>query len=273
MAESSLPDKLLMVQCLKKKNHVVVVFTGDDAQALKEANIGLSMGIEGTEVAKESSDVVILDDNFFSVARVLGWGRCVYTNIRIFIQFQLTVNIAALVINFVAAVSAGEVPLTAVQLLWVNLIMYTLGVLSIATKQPTRELMNKPPVKPNEDLITDNMWKNILAQAMYQIVVLLTLQFRGESIFGFNEKVKDTMVFNIFVLCQVFNEVNARKFEGENVYDWICKNKLFLGIIGITIVVQVSIVEVLNKFANTERLNWGQWTAYIGIAAASWPIG
>ncbi|KAK0608895.1 hypothetical protein LWI29_037649 [Acer saccharum] len=269
MARSSPLDKLLMVKCLKEKGHVVAV-VGDDAPTLKEADIGLSMGIQGTEVAKESSDVVILDDNFSSVATVLGWGRCVYTNIQIFIQFQLTVNSAALVINFVAAVSAGEVPLTAVQLLWVNLIMYTLGVLSISTKQPTyMELMDKPPV----GLITHNMRKNILGQAMYQIVVLLTLQFKGESIFGSNEKVKDTMVFNIFVLCQVFNAINARKFEEESVYEWICKNKLFLGIIGIAIVVQVAMVEFLNKFANTERLNWGQWTACIGIAAPSWPIG
>ncbi|KAK3190154.1 hypothetical protein Dsin_029715 [Dipteronia sinensis] len=273
MARSSPLDKQLMVQCLKQKGHVVAVVTGDDAQALKEADIGLSMGIQGTQVARESSDIVILDDSFSSVATVLRRGRCVHTNIQILIQFQLTVNVAALVINFVGAVSAGEVPLSAVQLLWMNLIMYTLGVLAVSTKQPIMDLMDKPHVGLNESLITHNMWKNLLAQAMYQIVVLLTLQFKGESIFGLNEKVKDTMVFNIFVLCQVFNEINARKFGEESVYEWICKNKLFLGIIGIAIVVQVVMVEFLKKFANTERLNWGQWTACIGIAAASWPIG
>ncbi|KAA8548700.1 hypothetical protein F0562_000384 [Nyssa sinensis] len=190
MARSSPFDKLLMVQCLKEKGHVVAV-TGDgtnDAPALKEADIGLSMGIQGTEVAKESSDIVILDDNFASVAMVLRWGRCVYNNIQKFIQFQLTVNVAALVINFVAAVSAGEVPLTAVQLLWVNLIMDTLGALALATEQPTNELMEKPPVGRTEPLITNIMWRNLLAQALYQIAVLLTLQFKGESIFGVNEK-------------------------------------------------------------------------------------
>ncbi|KAK4357095.1 hypothetical protein RND71_022705 [Anisodus tanguticus] len=145
MARSSPFDKLLMVQCLRKRGHVVAV-TGDgtnDAPALKESDIGLSMGIQGTEVAKESSDIVILDDNFASVATVLKWGRCVYNNIQKFIQFQLTVNVAALVINFVAAVSAGEVPLTAVQLLWVNLIMDTLGALALATEKPTEELMQE----------------------------------------------------------------------------------------------------------------------------------
>ncbi|KAH0739785.1 hypothetical protein KY290_038490 [Solanum tuberosum] len=275
MARSSPFDKLLMVQCLRKKGHVVAV-TGDgtnDAPALKEADIGLSMGIQGTEVAKESSDIVILDDNFASVATVLKWGRCVYNNIQKFIQFQLTVNVAALVINFVAAVSSGEVPLTAVQLLWVNLIMDTLGALALATEKPTEELMNKKPVGRTAPLITNIMWRNLMAQALYQIAVLLTLQFRGESIFGVSKRVNDTLIFNTFVLCQVFNEFNARNLEKKNVFKGIHKNKLFMAIIGITLVLQVVMVEFLKKFAITERLNWGQWGICIGFAAASWPIG
>ncbi|XP_019180795.1 PREDICTED: putative calcium-transporting ATPase 13, plasma membrane-type [Ipomoea nil] len=275
MARSSPFDKLLMVQCLKKKGHVVAV-TGDgtnDAPALKEADIGLSMGIQGTEVAKESSDIVILDDNFASVATVLMWGRCVYNNIQKFIQFQLTVNVAALVINFVAAVSAGEVPLSAVQLLWVNLIMDTLGALALATEKPSKELMDRAPVGRTEPLITNIMWRNLLAQALYQISILLVLQFRGESIFGVSKGVNDTLIFNTFVLCQVFNEFNARKLEKRNVFQGIHKNKLFVGIICITVVLQVVMVEFLKKFADTERLNWGQWGLCLGLAAASWPIG
>ncbi|XP_071937978.1 putative calcium-transporting ATPase 13, plasma membrane-type [Coffea arabica] len=275
MARSSPFDKHLMVKCLKAKGHVVAV-TGDgtnDAPALKEADIGLSMGIQGTEVAKESSDIVILDDNFASVATVLTWGRCVYSNIQKFIQFQLTVNVAALVINFVAAISAGEVPLTAVQLLWVNLIMDTLGALALATERPTKDLMDKPPVGRTEPLITNTMWRNLMSQALYQIAVLLTLQFKGKSIFGVSKKVNDTLIFNTFVLCQVFNEFNARKLERKNVFEGIHRNKLFLGIIGVTIILQVVMVEFLKRFANTERLNWGQWAACAGIAAASWPIG
>ncbi|RZC91976.1 hypothetical protein C5167_041409, partial [Papaver somniferum] len=235
MARSSPFDKLLMVQCLKQKGHVVAV-TGDgtnDAPALKEADVGLSMGIQGTEVAKESSDIVILDDNFATVVTVLRWGRCVYTNIQKFIQFQLTVNIAALVINFIAAASAGELPLTTVQLLWVNLIMDTLGALALATDRPTEELMKKPPVGRNQSLITNVMWRNLVAQALYQIFVLLILQFKGNVIFGVNEDVKNTLIFNTFVLCQVFNEFNARKLEKKNVFEGVLKNKLFLGIIGI----------------------------------------
>ncbi|KAF7150132.1 hypothetical protein RHSIM_Rhsim02G0030000 [Rhododendron simsii] len=275
MARSSPFDKLLMVQCLRQKGHVVAV-TGDgtnDAPALKEADIGLSMGIQGTEVAKESSDIVILDDNFGSVATVLRWGRCVYTNIQKFIQFQLTVNVAALVINFVAAVSAGEVPLSAVQLLWVNLIMDTLGALALATEKPTKELMEKPPVGRTKPLITNVMWRNLLSQAAYQIAVLLTLQFKGEAIFNVSSKVNDTMIFNVFVLCQVFNEFNARKLEKKNVFEGIHKSKLFLVIVGVTIVLQAVMVEFLKKFADTERLNWWQWGVNVGFASVSWPIG
>ena len=229
------------------------------------------MKSDGT--TKESSDIVILDDNFASVATVLRWGRCVYNNIQKFIQFQLTVNVAALVINFVAAVSAGEVPLTAVQLLWVNLIMDTLGALALATEKPTDGLMASPPVGRTEPLITNVMWRNLLAQALYQISVLLTLQFKGKEIFNVNDKVKDTLIFNAFVLCQVFNEFNARKLEKKNVFEGIHRNKLFMGIIGIAVVLQVLMVEFLKKFADTERLDWAQWGACVAIAAMSWPIG
>ncbi|KAA8537016.1 hypothetical protein F0562_029494 [Nyssa sinensis] len=275
MARSSPLDKLLMVRCLKEKGHVVAV-TGDgtnDAPALKEADVGLSMGIQGTEVAKESSDIVILDDNFTSVVTVLKWGRCVYNNIQKFIQFQLTVNVAALVINFIAACSAGEVPLTAVQLLWVNLIMDTLGALALATERPTDELMRRPPIGRTEPLVTNVMWRNLTFQALYQIAILLALQFKGRSIFKVSETVKNTLIFNTFVLCQVFNEFNARRLERKNVFTGILRNQLFLSIVAITIVLQVAMVEFLQKFANTERLNWLQWIICLVLAAVSWPLG
>ncbi|KAI3469645.1 hypothetical protein Pfo_026308 [Paulownia fortunei] len=275
MARSSPFDKLLMVQCLKEKGHVVAV-TGDgtnDAPALKEADIGLAMGICGTDVEKEISDIIILDDNFASVASVLKWGRCVYNNIQKFIQFQLTVNVAALVVNFVAAVSTGKTPLTAAQLLWVNLIMDTLGALALATEKPSMELMKRPPVGRHDPLITNIMWRNILGQALYQIAVILALKFKGNSIFRVQENVIGTLIFTTFVLLQVFNLFNAKELEEKNVFKGILKNKLFLGIAGITIILQVIMVELLNKFAHTERLDWKQWGVSIGIAAFSLPTG
>ncbi|XVF38308.1 hypothetical protein REPUB_Repub20aG0090000 [Reevesia pubescens] len=150
--------------------------------------------------------------------------------------------------------------------------MDTLGALALATERPTKELMEKPLVRRTEPLITNIMLRKLLAQALYQIAVLLTLQFSGESIFGVTEKVNDTLFFNIFVMCQVFDEFNAKKLEKKNVFEGIYKNKLFIGIIGITIILQVVMVEFLQRFAETERLNWAQWGPCLGIAAMSWPI-
>nr|GMC64894.1 calcium-transporting ATPase 10, plasma membrane-type-like isoform X1 [Ipomoea batatas] len=246
MGRSSPNDKLLLVQALRKNGHVVAV-TGDgtnDAPALHEADIGLAMGIQGTEVAKESSDIIILDDNFASVVKVVRWGRSVYANIQKFIQFQLTVNVAALIINVVAAVSNGDVPLTAVQLLWVNLIMDTLGALALATEPPTDHLMERPPVGRREPLITNIMWRNLIIQALYQVTVLLVLNFRGISILSLGNrdngvKVKNTVIFNAFVLCQIFNEFNARKPDEINVFRGVHRNHLFVFIITLTLVLQV----------------------------------
>ncbi|KAI4335340.1 hypothetical protein L6164_013994 [Bauhinia variegata] len=281
MGRSSPNDKLLLVQALKRRGHVVAV-TGDgtnDAPALHEADIGLSMGIQGTEVAKESSDVIILDDNFASLVKVVRWGRSVYANIQKFIQFQLTVNVAALIINVVAAVSTGDVPLNAVQLLWVNLIMDTLGALALATEPPTNHLMDRPPVGRREPLITNIMWRNLLIQAMYQVSVLLVLNFRGRSILGLEHdandhaiKVKNTLIFNAFVLCQVFNEFNARKPDEYNIFKGVRKNYLFVGIVGITVVLQIIIIEFLGKFTSTVRLNWKQWIICVVIGFISWPL-
>ncbi|XP_028790899.1 calcium-transporting ATPase 9, plasma membrane-type-like [Neltuma alba] len=279
MGRSSPNDKLLLVQALRKGGEVVAV-TGDgtnDAPALHEADIGLSMGISGTEVAKESSDIIILDDNFASVVKVVRWGRSVSANIQKFIQFQLTVNVAALAINVVAAVSSGDVPLNAVQLLWLNLIMDTLGALALATEPPTDHLMHRPPVGRREPLITNNMWRNLLVQAVYQIAVLLVLNFGGESILRGNSAVetmqlKNTLIFNAFVLCQIFNEFNARKPDQMNVFTGVTKNRLFVGIVGLTLILQVIIIEFLGKFTGTVRLDWKLWLVSFIIGLVSWPL-
>ncbi|TYI80958.1 hypothetical protein E1A91_D05G122000v1 [Gossypium mustelinum] len=282
MGRSSPSDKLLLVQALRKGGDVVAV-TGDgtnDAPALHEADIGLSMGIQGTEVAKESSDIIILDDNFASVVKVVRWGRSVYANIQKFIQFQLTVNVAALVINVVAAISSGDVPLNSVQLLWVNLIMDTLGALALATEPPTDNLMHRSPVGRREPLITNIMWRNLLLQASYQVTVLLVLNFMGLTILHLKDDhdrehaydVKNTLIFNAFVMCQIFNEFNARKPEEINCFKGVTKNYLFMGIIGFTFVLQIIIIEFLGKFTKTVRLNWKLWLVSLGIGIISWPL-
>eukprot|EP00253_Pinus_taeda_P025991 PITA_25991 len=281
MGRSSPTDKLHLVQALRERGHIVAV-TGDgtnDAPALKEADIGLAMGIQGTEVAKESSDIIILDDNFASVVKVVRWGRSVYANIQKFIQFQLTVNVAALAINFVSAVSSGDVPLTAVQLLWVNIIMDTLGALALATESPTDRLMYQPPVERSASLITKNMWRNVIAQALFQVTVLLIFTFKGNDILklkhdstGRADKVRNTVIFNAFVFCQIFNEFNSRKPDRKNIFEGLFSSYLFIGIISITLVIQVLMVEYAGKIASTTPLDWKKWILCIVIGFISWPV-
>ncbi|KAL6609461.1 hypothetical protein ACP70R_039430 [Stipagrostis hirtigluma subsp. patula] len=274
MARSLPMDKLALVRRLKQKGHVVAV-TGDgtnDVPALKEADVGLSMGVQGTMVAKESSDIIILNDNFETVVKVTRWGRHVFNNIQKFIQFQLSVNVAALIINLVSVVTSGTMPLTMVQLLLANLIMDTMGALALATDTPTMALMEQSPICRTAPLISNAMWRNLAAQAVFQVAVVLALHYGGH-VFGIGEKANGVMIFNAFVLCQVFNGLNAREIERKNIFAGVLRNRMFLGIIAATLAMQVVMVEVLARLAGTERLGWAQWSACFAIAAMSWPIG
>ncbi|KAG0581781.1 hypothetical protein M758_3G006500 [Ceratodon purpureus] len=275
MARSSPSDKHTLVRELRELGEVVAV-TGDgtnDAPALHEADIGLAMGIAGTEVAKESADVVILDDNFATIVVVAKWGRSVYSNIQKFVQFQLTVNLVALVINFSSACITGTAPLTAVQLLWVNLIMDTLGALALATEPPYDELMTRPPVGRHGSFISNVMWRNIFGQAIYQLAVLSVLQYKGKEILHLegdgSTELLNTMIFNAFVFCQVFNEINAREMEKLNVFEHTFNNPVFIAILSFTVVFQVLLVQFLGKFAGTVPLNKEQWIITVGIGFMS----
>ncbi|CAI9118277.1 OLC1v1019820C1 [Oldenlandia corymbosa var. corymbosa] len=282
-------DKFLMVQSLKKKGRVVAYVGGglSDVQALKEANVGLCFGTEGgAEILKASSDIVIKSKNLPSVIEILKWGRGFYDSIQTYIQFLLTATFVDLVVDFVmtifpngftlfhavAVISPGEVPIPVFQLLWVKLILGTVAALSVLIKQPSDDLMSKPARDQNEPLMTDDMQRNISAQALYQILVLLAIHFRGKSLLKLNHNVKNTVIFNTYVLCQVFTLINAKLYDRKNIFQEMHSKKWFWGIIGIIIILEVVMVEVWKSIAGTARLDARQWGLCIIMAAASTPI-
>lgn len=278
MARSSPTDKYDLVKHLKGMSEVVAV-TGDgtnDAPALHESDIGFAMGIAGTEVAKEQADVIVMDDDFATIVKVAKWGRAVYINIQKFVQFQLTVNIVALMINFVSACLTGSAPLTAVQLLWVNLIMDTLGALALATEPPNEGLMKRPPVKRSDSFITKTMWRNIIGQSIYQMAVLFVLNFAGKPILNLHGSnataILNTFIFNTFVFCQVFNEINSRDIDKINIFRGMFSSWIFIGVMISTVVFQVIIVEFLGTFASTVPLDWQLWVLSIVIGFVSMPV-
>ncbi|KAG1338374.1 Calcium-transporting ATPase [Cocos nucifera] len=234
-------------------------------------------GLLADKVAKESADVIILDDNFSTIINVARWGRAVYINIQKFVQFQLTVNVVALIVNFVSACITGSTPLTAVQLLWVNMIMDTLGALALATEPPNDEMMKRPPVKRGESFITRTMWRNIIGQSLYQLVVLGTLMFAGKrllNIEGSNaDSILNTLIFNSFVFCQVFNEINSLEMDKINVFYGIFSNWIFVAIIASTVIFQVIIVEFLGTFASTVPLSWELWLVSVLLGSISLIVG
>lgn len=182
MARSQPEHKYLLVDGLNKLGNIVGV-TGDganDAPALKRANIGLAMGITGTQVAKNASDIIVLDDRFDSIVRAVVWGRNVYVSVRKFLQFQLTVNVVAVFLSALSAALIRQSVLTAVQMLWVNLIMDSLAALALATEPPNEpELLSQKPNSPDEPLVTKTMLKHIIGQSFFQMTVLILLLFLG----------------------------------------------------------------------------------------------
>ena len=285
LARATPMDKYRLVDRLKQLGEVVAV-TGDgtnDAAALKKADVGLAMGIMGTEVAKEASDIIILDDNFVSIVRSVMWGRNVYDNIRKFLQFQLTVNVVALITAFIGAITQYGTPLKAVQLLWVNLIMDTFAALALGTERPTSDLLNKKPYGRKSSLISKIMWRNIIGMGLFQVAILFMIIYAGPQIWDLPENGHDhptkptvhyTMVFNTFVWLQLFNEINARKVNTDlNVFSGIHRNFVFLGILIGTAVAQVLIVEFGGYFTSTTSLTAVQWISCVGLGALALPFG
>ncbi|XP_054242619.1 plasma membrane calcium-transporting ATPase 1 isoform X8 [Indicator indicator] len=290
LARSSPTDKHTLVKGIIDstvfEQRQVVAVTGDgtnDGPALKKADVGFAMGIAGTDVAKEASDIILTDDNFTSIVKAVMWGRNVYDSISKFLQFQLTVNVVAVIVAFTGACITQDSPLKAVQMLWVNLIMDTLASLALATEPPTESLLLRKPYGRNKPLISRTMMKNILGHAFYQLVVVFTLLFAGEKIFdidsGRNAPLHAppsehyTIVFNTFVMMQLFNEINARKIHGErNVFEGIFNNAIFCSIVLGTFIVQIIIVQFGGKPFSCSELSVEQWlwSIFLGMGTLLW---
>ncbi|WWC70446.1 calcium-translocating P-type ATPase, PMCA-type [Kwoniella pini CBS 10737] len=283
LARSSPEDKRLLVQTLKGMGEIVGV-TGDgtnDGPALKLANVGFAMGIAGTEVAKEASDIILMDDSFKNIVLAIMWGRCVNDSVKKFLQFQISVNITAVVITFVSAVASSKEQsvLTAVQLLWVNLIMDTFAALALATDPATESSLNRKPDRKNAPLITVEMFKMICVQALYQIIVCLVLHFVGLRILGIpstdqNNTELGALVFNCFVFCQIFNQLNCRRLDRKlNVLEGFFRNYYFIVIFLIMVGGQILIIEVGGAAFQVTRLGGRDWGISLIIGAISLPIG
>ncbi|XP_052449537.1 plasma membrane calcium-transporting ATPase 3b isoform X2 [Carassius gibelio] len=290
LARSSPTDKHTLVKGIIDstvlEQRQVVAVTGDgtnDGPALKKADVGFAMGIAGTDVAKEASDIILTDDNFSSIVKAVMWGRNVYDSISKFLQFQLTVNVVAVIVAFTGACITQDSPLKAVQMLWVNLIMDTFASLALATEPPTESLLLRKPYGRNNPLISLTMMKNILGHGVYQLVIIFTLLFVGEKIFdidcGRNAPLHSppsehyTIIFNTFVLMQLFNEINARKIHGErNVFDGIFRNPIFCSIVLGTFGVQIVIVQFGGKPFSCAPLNLEQWLwcLFVGVGELLW---
>lgn len=283
LARSSPADKTNVVIRLQELDQIVGM-TGDgtnDGPALKLADVGFSMGITGTEVAKEASDIILMDDNFNSILKALLWGRTVNDGVRKFLTFQLTVNVAAVVISFVSSVTSdkAESVLSAVQLLWVNLIMDTLAALALATEPPSMDLLNRKPSSKYAHLINYQMIKMILCQAAFQIVVNLTIMYAGFSMFQLDQNspadraLLRTMVFNIFVFLQIFNELNCRRIDTINVFKDIQHDYIFIAVQASVLVCQVLIVTFGGIAFSTVPLSPLHWLITVAIGALSLPVG
>jgi magnesium-transporting ATPase (P-type) len=291
-------------------NKGVVGATGDgtnDAPALKAADVGLAMNV-GTDVAKAAADIVILDDRFSSVVRSVMWGRSVYDNICKFVQFQLTVNVVALSLVLINALSgASEPPLKAVQLLWVNLIMDTMAALALGTEIPKPLLLERAPYEPSAPIVRMSMWRNVAAQSVLQLTLMCMMLYAGHLFFTVctdctHDSDSDTnngdgcpaedhhvadgechpidsvyhycCIFNAFVWCQVWNEINSRKLESEwNAFEYFFDNNIFLYVLAITALFQALLVEFGGEFVETESLRPIDWLVCICLGILSIPVG
>ena len=276
-------DKKRLVESLQRNNQVVAV-TGDgtnDAPALKAAHVGLSMG-DGTSVAKEASDITIIDNSFSSICRAVMWGRSLYQNIQRFLLFQLTVNVAACFIVLVGAFMGTESPLTVTQMLWVNLIMDTFGAMALASLPPSQSVMKDKPRDHKAFILTKPMMKDILGVGgfFFLLLVVFLYIFQHTEITQMTDLLhcklgeanglspyEQTLLFSIFVWTHLWYMFNTRSFETGKSFFQLKMSKEFFTIVAIIFIGQIVIVEVLYDFFNCTPMKLIDWVIIVVLSS------
>ena len=268
IARSTPSIKMRVVNLLKAAGNVVAV-TGDginDAPALKNADVGIAMGISGTEVSKEASDIVLLNDSFATIVNAIRWGRGIYENFKHFICFQLTVNVAA-VVTVLASVMLGlKAPFTAFELLWINIIMDGLPALSLGLEPIYGDLMKRPPVKRNENVLSRPLLVRIGLTGLY--ISAITLLQHKFNFLGVGAQYENTALFTMFALFAFFNAFNCRELYTTSILKHFLNNKLMLAVTGCTILAQVLIIQFAWEVFNTVPLTLNIWFRLFAVAAS-----
>ena len=271
-------DKSRLVRICKRQGEVVGM-TGDgvnDSPALKQSDVGFAMG-SGSEVAKEAGDIVILDDNFYSISNAIRYGRTIFNSIRKFIAFQLTVNVAAVSITLLGPIINVDFPLTIIQLLWINLIMDTLGAIALGGEPALRRYMVDEPIKREENILSKSMMSTILVNGLFITffsVAFLKLPFFSELFARGtidDQAVFMTVFFNIFIFQVLFNLLNVRSMR-INILEHIGENRRFLQIVFLIIVIQVSFTLIGGEVLRTVPLTWHEWMLVILFSLIIIPV-
>jgi Ca2+-transporting ATPase len=270
LARSTPEDKYELVKLMKDLGHVVAS-SGDganDAPALKEADVGCSMG-SGTDLAKEASDIVILNDDFNSIVNGVRWGRAIMANIRAFITFQVAINLVALTVVSIAAFSKGTTPLNVAQLVYVNLVMDSFAAIGLATTPPSSDLMKKKPGHRDQFVITMNMLRSIIPQSLYQILAQLVIFFVAPTLMDISEKQLSGFMFNTFIFCQITNLTNVVSPDSVVPLIKMLKKRVLSVCVVLMIVVQLLIMFFLGSIFKFDKITADMWAISVSIGFGS----